>query len=77
MPEIFSGIFIYGANMKLKELIKPSEFDEKAKGELKLLSVYDKANLFIGAKKEVEPKTVVVKSTGDGKVYGRRTIYTK
>ena len=77
MPENVSGIFIYGAIMKVKELIAPSAFDEKAKGELKLLGVYDKANLFIGAKKEVEPKTVVVKSTSDGKVYGRRTIYTK
>lgn len=63
--------------MKLKDLIQPSAFDKKAKKEVKLLGVFDKENLFIGDKKDVEPETVVVRNTGTGQVLGRRTIYTK
>jgi len=63
--------------MKVKELIKPNNFDKKAKGELKLLDVNAKENLFIGDKKEIEAKTVVVKNSKTGEITGRRTIYTK
>jgi hypothetical protein len=64
-------------NMKIRELIKPNDFDKKAKGELKLLDVNAKANLFIGDKKEVTAQTVVVRNSKTGEVVGRRTIYQK
>lgn len=64
-------------NMKIRELIKPNDFDKKAKGELKLLDVNAKENLFIGAKSEVTAQTVVVKNSNTGQIVGRRTIYQK
>jgi hypothetical protein len=63
--------------VKVKELIEPNDFDRKAKSKVKLKGIYDKKNLNIGASKTVSAQTVEVKSTGDGQVYGRRTIYQK
>lgn len=63
--------------MKLRELISPSAFDKKAKKVVKLLGIYDKKNLNIGADTTVSAQTVVVKDTKTGVVSGRRTIYQK
>lgn len=61
--------------MKLFEVIStPSEFDKKG-SPMSLPNMYtDKG---IGKKMSVKPKTVTVKSSGTGQVYGRRTIISK
>jgi len=63
--------------MKLKELISPSEFDRRARKNVTLPGIYDKKNLNIGAKTDVEAQTVVVKDTKTGVIYGRRTLFQK
>lgn len=60
--------------MKVKELIKPTEFDKKGVA-LVLKNAYQNVNY--GKKKKVRPETVTVKDSKTGKVYGRRTIYQK
>ena len=63
--------------MKLHELIAKSEFDRRAKKNVKLKGIYDKKNLNIGATTGVSAQTVEVKATDTGVVVGRRTIYQK
>ena len=60
--------------MLLEELIAPNAFDKKGK-KIKYPNVY--VHKDIGAKTKVSAQTVIVKSSGTGKVYGRRTIYQK
>ena len=59
---------------EVAELIKPNEFDKKAK-EMKLPNVYKEKD--VGSKTKVTAQTAVMKSTGTGKVYRRSTIYQK
>jgi hypothetical protein len=63
--------------MKLKELLPPNELDRKAKKAVKLLGIYDKKNLNVGAKTGVSAQTVEVKASDTGTIVGRRTIYQK
>jgi len=56
-------------------ITKPNEFDKKAK-KMTYPNVY-KDRGRIGAKKKLSAQTVVVKSSGNGTVYGRRTIFQK
>jgi len=74
---ILERSFQLNKDMKVHELIAKSEFDKKARKEVKLRSVYDKKNLNIGAGADVGAETVVVKDTKTGAVIGRRTIYQK
>ncbi len=60
---------------ELYQLIEPSEMD-KGGTEMKYPNVY-KDRGKIGAKKKISKKTVKVRRTSDGRVYGRRTIYSK
>lgn len=57
-----------------KELVAPNSFDKKAK-EMELPNVYDEKD--VGAKEKLSAQKVIVKSSGTGKVYGRRTIIQK
>ena len=58
-----------------KSLIAPSEFDKRGT-PMKLPNMYDNKNW--GKVTKVSPKTVTLKSTGkDGKIYCRRTIWSK
>ena len=60
---------------ELYQLIQPSEMDIGGT-EMKYPNVYkDKGK--IGAKTKVTKKTVKVRRSSDGRVYGRRTIYSK
>lgn len=60
----------------VKEYIKPSEFDKRGT-EMTYPNVYDKKNLGIGLKTKVTPKTVIMRNTATGAIYGRRTIMSK
>lgn len=60
--------------MKLFEIIAPNEFDKKGTA-MKLPNFFTTKNP--GAVTKVSPKTVTIKSSGTGKVYGRRTIISK
>ena len=60
--------------MLLEELIAPNAFDKKGK-KMTYPNVY--VHKDIGAKTKVSAQTIIVKSSGTGKVYGRRTIYQK
>lgn len=70
-------LFRLTRTMKLRELIKPNELDQKGKKALPLPGIYDKKNRDIGARKGVEVATVEVKDTKTGVVYGRRSLYQK
>ncbi len=60
---------------ELYQLIEPSEMD-KGGTEMKYPNVY-KDRGKIGAKTKISKKTVKVRRSSDGRVYGRRTIYSK
>ena len=60
--------------MLLEELIAPNVFDKKGK-KMKYPNVY--VHKDAGAKNKVTAQTITIKSSGTGKVYGRRTIYQK
>lgn len=60
--------------MLVEELIAPNEFDRKGT-EMKYPNMY--ANPGIGRKTKVSAKTVSIRDSKTGKVYGRRTIYSK
>jgi hypothetical protein len=57
--------------MRLCEVINLSPNTVKH-AELKLTNQYK--NKDWGKKKKIETKDVIVRSSGDGKIYGRRTI---
>lgn len=63
--------------MKLKELIKPNEFDRKGTEVKKLPGIFDKENLNIGAKSELKIHTFVRRATDTGNIFGRRTMVEK
>jgi hypothetical protein len=56
------------------DLIKPSSTDIGA-SEMKYPNFYKVKDL--GAKTKVSKKKVMVRRSSDGRVYGRRTIYSK
>lgn len=60
--------------MKLFEIIAASEFDKKGT-PMKLPNMYTCKD--IGKKMSVSAKTITIRSSGTGKVYGRRTIISK
>jgi len=53
-----------------------SEFDKRAT-IMKYPNQFDKKNIDIGSKTKVKPKSVIVKDTKTGQVYGVRTIMSK
>lgn len=57
---------------EIYNLIEPSSTDKGAV-EMKYPNVYKVKNL--GAKKKARKETVVIRSSGTGKIYGRKTIY--
>lgn len=60
---------------EIYQLIEPSEMDIGGT-EMKYPNVYkDKGK--IGAKTKIRKKTVMYRRTSDGRIYGRRTIYSK
>lgn len=59
-----------------KSLIKPTEFDRRAK-VMRYHNTMDKDYLGVGARKKVRPEKVVVRSSKTGKIYGRRTLVQK
>ncbi len=60
---------------EIYNLIEPSEVD-KGGTEMKYPNVYKEKGK-IGAKTKISKKTVVVRNTATGRIYGRRTIYSK
>ena len=60
---------------EIYNLIEPSEVDKGAT-EMKYPNVYQEKGK-IGAKTKVTKKTVVFRNTATGRIYGRRTIYSK
>ena len=61
---------------ELAQLVAPNVLDKKSKKKLPPLpNQYEKKDA--GREKKVEVQTVVVKSSGTGKVYGRRSIAQK
>ena len=79
MVELQIELIVGVANVKLnelfeKELIEPTEFDQRAK-EMSYPNVYQ--NKDVGGKTKISPQKVVVRDSKTGKVYGRRTVYQK
>lgn len=60
---------------KYKDLIQPSSTD-KGGTEMTYPNVY-KEKKDIGAKTKISKKTVKVRNSQTGRIYGRRTIYSK
>ena len=59
---------------EIYQLIAPSSTD-KGSEEMKYPNAYKVKD--IGAKTKVKKKTVVVRRSSDGRIYGRRTIFSK
>lgn len=60
--------------MKVKELIHPSEFDQKGT-EMTLHNFYKVKDF--GSRTKIRPETVVIRDSKTGKIYGRKTIWQK
>lgn len=60
--------------MLVEELISPSEFDRRGTA-MKYPNVY--ANPGIGRKVTTSIKTITIRDSKTGKVYGRRSIHSK
>ncbi len=60
---------------EIYNLIEPSEMD-KGGTEMKYPNVYREKGK-IGAKTKISKKTVVLRNSATGSIYGRRTIYSK
>ena len=60
---------------ELYQIITPSDFDEGGE-EMTYPNVYKEKGK-VGASTKVKKKTVVIRRSSDGRIYGRRTIFSK